>query len=100
MLSLIGLQAVLLVDSDPGQLVPPSRKLVAAPGQLLLGLEQLEPHRKPGFTVPVVWSDIALSLSISDNRAEPVPRRQACRYAWHDSAFRTSRFASEMTPAP
>ena len=46
----LGLEAVLLVDANPGQLLAPPRELVAAPGQLLLGLEQLEPSRKPLFT--------------------------------------------------
>ena len=47
---LVGLEAVLLVDSNPRQLLPLPRQLVAAPRQLLLGLEQLEPGRKPLFT--------------------------------------------------
>jgi hypothetical protein len=49
--ALVGLESVLLVHSNPGQLLPPPRQLVAAPGQLLLGLEQLQPDRKPLFTV-------------------------------------------------
>src|SRR5215469_11901370 len=48
--ALIGLEAVLLVDAEPGQLLPPPRQLVAAPRQRLLGLEQLQPRRKPLFT--------------------------------------------------
>ena len=48
--ALVGLEAVLLVDSNPGQLLPLPRQLVAAPRQRLLGLEQLQPGRKPLFT--------------------------------------------------
>jgi len=48
--SFVGLEAVLLVDSNPGQLLPPSRQLVASSRQFLLGLEQLQPGRKPLFT--------------------------------------------------
>src|SRR6266436_5383565 len=48
--ALVGLEAVLLVDADPGQFLPPPRQFVAAPRQLLLGLEQLQPGRKPLFT--------------------------------------------------
>ena len=48
--ALVGLEAVLLVDSNPRQLLPLPRQFVAAPGQLLLGLEQLQPGRKPLFT--------------------------------------------------
>src|SRR5258708_22801068 len=45
--ALAGVEPVLLVDPDPGQLLPPPRQFVAAPGQLLLGLEQLQPAREP-----------------------------------------------------
>src|SRR6266480_7842558 len=48
--SFVGLEAVLLVDSHPGQLLPPLRQLIAPPRQFLLGLEQLQPGRKPLFT--------------------------------------------------
>src|SRR5439155_4483980 len=48
--SFAGLEAVLLVDSDPRQLLPPPRQLVATPRHFLLGLEQLQPGRKPLFT--------------------------------------------------
>src|SRR5919106_5960559 len=47
---LVGLEPVLLVDPNPGQLLPPPRQLVAAPGKLLLGLQQLEPRGTPFFT--------------------------------------------------
>src|ERR671923_2156142 len=43
----VGLEAVVLVDPDPRKLLPLPRELVAPPGQLLLGLEQLEPRREP-----------------------------------------------------
>jgi hypothetical protein len=48
--SFIGLEAILLLDANPGQLLPPLRQLVAASRQFLFGLEQLEPSRKPLFT--------------------------------------------------
>src|SRR5262249_30048220 len=48
--ALVGLEAVLLVDSNPGQLLPPPRQFVAAPRQPLLRLEQLQPGRKPLLT--------------------------------------------------
>jgi hypothetical protein len=35
----IGIEAVVLVDPDPGELLPLPGQLVAATGQLLLGLE-------------------------------------------------------------
>src|SRR5207245_4266626 len=49
-LSFVGLESVVLVDSNPGQLLPPPRQLIAAPRHFLLGLEQLQPGRKPLFT--------------------------------------------------
>src|SRR5579885_2512750 len=48
----IGLEAVLLLDLDPGQLLPPPRQLVAAPRQLLLRLQQIEPRRQPFLACP------------------------------------------------
>src|SRR5204862_1163521 len=48
--ALVGLEAVLLVDSKPGQLLPRLRQFVAPPRQRLLGLEQLQPGRQPLFT--------------------------------------------------
>src|SRR5207248_10306544 len=49
---LVGLEAILLVDPDPWQLLPPPRQLVALPRQLLLRLEQLEPRCEPLCTRP------------------------------------------------
>src|SRR5216684_2316837 len=49
---LVGLESILLVDPNPRQLLPPSRQLVAAPRELLLRLEQLQPRREPFFTCP------------------------------------------------
>src|SRR5439155_3435253 len=46
------LDAVLLVDPNPRQFLPPPRQLIAAPRELLLRLEQLEPRREPLFTCP------------------------------------------------
>src|SRR6266852_4000582 len=48
--ALVGLEAVLLVDANPGQSLSPPRQFVAPPRQRLLGLEQLQPGRKPLFT--------------------------------------------------
>src|SRR5215217_2525824 len=48
--ALVGLETVLLVDSNPRQLLPPLREFVATPRQLLLGFEQLKAGRKPLFT--------------------------------------------------
>jgi len=43
----IDLEAVLLLDTNPRQFLPLSGKLVAAPRQLLLGFEQLDPGCGP-----------------------------------------------------
>src|SRR5258708_33287515 len=48
--ALVCLEAVLLVDSNPGQLLPRPRQFVATLRQRLLGLEQLQPGRQPLFT--------------------------------------------------
>src|SRR5918998_1645559 len=48
--ALVGLESILLVDPNPRQLLPPLRQLVAAPGELLLRPEQLEPRGEPLFT--------------------------------------------------
>src|SRR6266536_4997847 len=44
------LEAVVLLHPDPRELLPLPGQLVAAPGQVLLGVEQLEPVRKPLLT--------------------------------------------------
>src|SRR6266478_7193018 len=41
----VGVEAVLLVDADPGQRLTPPRQLVAAPRELLLLFQQREPRR-------------------------------------------------------
>src|SRR5882724_3023671 len=46
----IGVEAVLLVDTDPGQRLAPPRQLVAAPRELLLLFQQREPRRQPRLT--------------------------------------------------
>src|SRR3954463_4152144 len=48
--ALLGIEAVLFVDTDPRQLLSPARELIATPRQLLLGFQQLEPGGKPLFT--------------------------------------------------
>jgi hypothetical protein len=46
----VRLEAVVLLDPDPGELLALPGQLVAPAGQLLLGSEQLEPRRKPFLT--------------------------------------------------
>jgi hypothetical protein len=48
----VGVEAVLLVNADPWQRLPPPRQLVTAPRELLLRLEQFEPRCQPLFTCP------------------------------------------------
>src|SRR5262249_4836884 len=45
-------ETVVLVEADPRQLLPPLRQLVAAPRELLLRGEQLEPRCQPLFACP------------------------------------------------
>src|SRR5262249_54108790 len=47
---LVGLESIFLVDANPRQFLPPPRKFVAAPRQLLLRLDQFEPRCEPLFT--------------------------------------------------
>src|ERR1019366_8180871 len=78
--ALVGLEAVLLVDPNPGQLLPLPRQLVATPRQRLLGPEQpqlgsdrrcpLSPRRSRGGTP-----------CRSDPRAAPAAAAPARRYA-------------------
>src|SRR5262249_40723723 len=49
---LIGLEAILLADPNPRQLLPPLRHLIAAPRELLLRLKQVEPRFQPLVTCP------------------------------------------------
>src|SRR5437016_7051876 len=49
-ISLVGLEAIILGDANPRQLLPSPRQLVAAARQFLLGLEQFQPGGKPLFT--------------------------------------------------
>src|SRR5258708_4126245 len=48
--ALFCVESILLVDSHPGQLLASPRQFVAAPCQVFLGLEQLQPGREPLFT--------------------------------------------------
>src|ERR1043165_2900213 len=45
--SLVDVESILLVHSNPRELLPPLCDLVAASCQFFLGLEQLEPRREP-----------------------------------------------------
>src|SRR6266851_485104 len=70
----VDVEPVLLVDPDPGQLLAPPRELVAAPGQLLLGVQQLQPGGKPLVTSPGLVSGHCFSPSCGHNSlAWPVP---------------------------
>jgi hypothetical protein len=42
-----GVEPVVLLDPDPGQLAPPARELIPEPRMLLLGLEELRTGCKP-----------------------------------------------------
>jgi len=44
---LVGVESIGLVDPHPRQILPPPRQLVAAPGVLLLRLEQIETRVQP-----------------------------------------------------
>src|SRR5213592_3336289 len=48
--ALVGLESVSLVDANPRQRLPLPRQFGAAPREILLRLEQLEPCCKPLFT--------------------------------------------------
>jgi len=48
--SFVGVEAVILGDSNPRQFLPPPRQFVAAPCQFLFGLEQFAPGGKPLLT--------------------------------------------------
>ena len=48
--ALVGLEMVLLINSNPWQPLPLLRQFVTTPRQLLLGLQQLQPSRKPLIT--------------------------------------------------
>src|SRR5262245_65313084 len=48
--ALVGVEPIVLIDPDPGQLLPPPRQFVAAVGELPFGLEQFEPGGKPLVT--------------------------------------------------
>src|SRR5207245_3131771 len=70
---LCGLDSILLVEPHPLQLLPPPRHLVAAPRELLLRLEQLEPRGEPLFTCPgsVLGHRSSLLLRVFFQRACP-----------------------------
>src|SRR5688572_14177682 len=48
--SFVSVESILLGDSNPGQLLPPPRQIIARSRQFLLGLEQLESCCEPFFT--------------------------------------------------
>src|SRR5215212_6383678 len=62
----VGLETVLLVNSNPRQPLPPLPQFVATSRQRLLGLEQLQPGRKPLFTC----SDLVVSHCFSPSCRE------------------------------
>jgi hypothetical protein len=61
----LGVEPVLALDRDPGQLAPLAGQLVAATGELLLLLQQLAALRLPLLlrADPVLWHQRATSLS-------------------------------------
>src|SRR5204862_5327172 len=61
----LGLESVLLVDPDPGQLPPLPRQVVTAASVLLLRLEQLESRCQPFFTRSRLLLCHRSSLSLS-----------------------------------
>src|SRR5215470_374491 len=87
--ALIGREAVLLVDAEPGQLLPPPRQLVAAPRQLLFGLEQLQPGRKPLFTC----SGLVIGHGFSPScRYDSLARATDVRHHWwRESGFQADK---------
>src|SRR5262249_19254228 len=48
--ALVGVEAIGVVDAHPRQRLPSLRQLVAAPGELLLRRQQLQPRRQPFLT--------------------------------------------------
>src|SRR4030095_15630534 len=73
---LVGFEPVFLVDLHPRQLLPPPCQLVAAPRQFLLGLEQLQPGRKPLFTCSglMLRHRYLLQCFVYSNLVLPFPR--------------------------
>jgi hypothetical protein len=45
--SFVSIKAILLINGHPRQCLPPLRQFIAAPREILLSLEQLEPLGKP-----------------------------------------------------
>src|SRR5947207_603701 len=70
----VGLEAVLLVNSNPRQFLPFSRQLIAPPRKILLGFEQLQPGRKPLFTCS--------SLMISHRLLSPFLICNSIEWSW------------------
>src|SRR5207245_7460311 len=74
----VGLEPVLLLDPDPGQLLLLPRQLVAASRQLLLGLEQLQPRGKPLLTCSnLVISHVSVSLLSLGSSKRPANNRSS-----------------------
>ena len=48
--ALVGVEDVVIVDAYPWEILSLPCQFVAAPGQLLLGYEQVQPGREPLFT--------------------------------------------------
>jgi hypothetical protein len=62
------LEDVLILDRDPGQLLPPARQLIAPSHVFLLGREQLFARRQPFLARSRLWSVIGLLLSVATSR--------------------------------
>src|SRR5919199_518013 len=96
---LVGLEAVVLVDRDPGKLLTPPGQLVAPPGQLLLGLEQLEPRREPllARSCPVL-GHAGIIAERRPRWGAGAPRASRRRAPARSSARRSARASSGAAP--
>src|SRR5689334_15937881 len=69
--ALIGIEAVILLDANPRELLSLLGHFVAATGQLLLGYEQVHPGRKPLVTRSGLMTGHSFSPS----------------HRWHESGY-------------
>src|SRR5262249_39097981 len=63
--TLVGLEAILLVDPNPRQLLPAPRQLVATPRELLLPPGNFGPRCQPLFTCPGLVLCLCFALLMS-----------------------------------
>src|SRR5207247_521353 len=75
-----GLEAIVLLDPDPGELLPPPGQLVAPTRQLFLGGEQLAPGRKPLLARScLVVRHLSSLLCVARSGGSPRARRRLRR---------------------